>query len=215
MDARRGRVHTPEHDQSGFRNVLVGNRRHLAVERHVRRAGRSGADGAREARRAEAPPQLGVEIVLRQQAVGAAVRIRQDRFGAGIASRALEPIDHTLHGFVPGNALEPTLALEACSNRRMEQAVGPVHPLAEFAHFRTDVPFGDRVLVRAVYLQHLPALDRNRQTAGVGTVERAGGFDNRRRSAKDRFSSGWHDGTITSQGSSLKSQGRPAASLKA
>ena len=86
VDAGRRRIDAPEHDQRGLGVVLIGDRRHLAVERHVGRAGRRRAHRARESRRAEPPPQRRVEVVLRQQAVRAAVRVRQDRFAAANGS---------------------------------------------------------------------------------------------------------------------------------
>src|SRR5207249_1877330 len=67
MDARRGRVDAPENNQRGFRIILIRDRGHLAVQRLVGGARRCRTDRARELRRAEAPPQLRVEIVLRQQ----------------------------------------------------------------------------------------------------------------------------------------------------
>ena len=70
--------------------VLVGDRRHLAVERLRGRAGRRRAHRAREARRAEAPEEQRVERVLRQQAVRAAVAERQDRLAAVRAAHVVD-----------------------------------------------------------------------------------------------------------------------------
>ena len=131
--------------------VLVGDRRHLAVERHVRRAGRRRAHRAREPRRAEAPPELRVEVVLRQQAVRSAVGVRQDRRAAvRRPSPARIAIGDELERFVPRHALELPVALAALADRRIEQAIRPVDALAELPHLRADVAVGDRVLVRAV-----------------------------------------------------------------
>ena len=69
----------PDDDETRLREILVGDRWHLAVHRHVGGAGRRGAHGAGEARGAETAEQRRVARVLRQQTVGAAVRIRQDR----------------------------------------------------------------------------------------------------------------------------------------
>ena len=101
VNAGRRGVDAPQHDQRRARIVLVDDRRHLAVERLVGRAGRRGADRPRQPRRAEPPPQLRVEVVLRQQAVRAAVRVRQDRLAAMFGLGTTEPIDHELERFVP------------------------------------------------------------------------------------------------------------------
>ena len=119
VDAGGRRVHAPEHDERRVRVVLVGDRRHLAVERHVRRAGRRRADRAREARRAEAPEQLRVEVVLRQQAVRAAVGERQDRLAARIvAFAARHPFGDELERFVPRHARELAVALAPLADAR-------------------------------------------------------------------------------------------------
>ena len=107
VNARRGRVHAPEHDQLRFRIVLVGDRRHLAVQRHVRGAGRRRAHGAREPRRAEAAPQLS----RRGCPASAARSIRRRRYGRidsppRSPSRCSNRVDDELERFVPRHALE-------------------------------------------------------------------------------------------------------------
>ena len=187
VNAGRGRVDAPEDDQLRFRIVLVGDRRHLAVQRHVGRAGRRRADRAGEARRAEAPPQLRVDVVLREQAVRPAVGVRQDRLGAGVGLRLLESRGDELDRFVPGHALELARPLAPAADGRIEQAIRAVDALAELAHLGADVAVGDRVLARAVDLHDLALLHGDRQAARVGAVERAGGLDDGRRAAERLF----------------------------
>ena len=125
MNAGRRRVDAPEHDQRGFGIVLVGDRRHLAVERHVGRAGRRRAHRARQPRRAEAPPQLRVEVVLGQQAVRAAVGVGQNRRAAvRRPSRAEIASATSSSASSHEHALEPALALcGPCGPR--DRAAGP------------------------------------------------------------------------------------------
>ena len=87
VDARRRRVHAPEHDQLRVRVVLVDDRRHLAVERRVRRAGRRRADRPREPRRAEATPQR-----ARRGCPASAGRSSRRRSTAGSTRRRTPPI---------------------------------------------------------------------------------------------------------------------------
>ena len=184
MNARRRRVHAPEDDQLRFGVVLIRDRRHLAVERHVGGAGRRRADRARQARGAEAAPQLGVEVVLRQQAVRAAVRVGQDGFAARFSLGALHLVRDELERFVPRGALELALALAPRADRRIEQAIRTVHALAELPDLRADVAVGDRILARSVDRDDLAVLHGDGEAARIGTIERTGGFDDRRRPAK-------------------------------
>ena len=108
VNARGVRIHAPEHDQPRVRIVLVGDRRHLAVEPQVRRASRRRAHRARKPRCAEPPPQRRVEIVLRQQTVRAAVGVGQDRLRAP----RLPDFAHLLDNPCPSAVSQVT-----CSNR--------------------------------------------------------------------------------------------------
>ena len=188
VDAGRRRVDAPEDDQRGFRVVLIRDRRHLAVERHVGGAGRRGADRARQTRRAEPAPQLRVDVVLRQQAVRSAVRIRQNRLAPpALRLRGAHLLGDQLERFVPRHALELAFALAAFAHRRIEQPVGSVHALAEFPHLRADEAVGDRVSARAVDVDDAPAPHRHRQAAGIRAVERARGInDDGRPDDRDR-----------------------------
>ena len=169
-----------------FGIVLVGDRRHLAVERHVGRAGRRGADRARQPRRAEAAPQLRVDVVLREQAVRAAVGVGQDRLGAApspcacsnrvaISSSASSQVD----------ALELPGALAAAADRRVEQAIGSVDALAELAApWRRCSRRSPGSCASRRSSTTLPLLHGDGEAARVGTVERARGLDDRRRAAE-------------------------------
>src|SRR5206468_4652920 len=124
----------------------------------------------RESRRAEPPPELCVEIVLCQQAVRPAVRKREDRGTACFAFGALHPIDDELEGFVPRNPLELALPLGSDPNAWMLEAVGAVHPLAELSDFGADITPRHGVLVRSIDVDDAAALDRDSQTARIGTI---------------------------------------------
>ena len=129
------------------RVVLVGDRRHLAVERRVRRAGRRRADGAREARRAEAPPERRVEVVLREQAVRAAVRVGQDRGAADARHRASGTVRATSSSASSHvTRVNSAFALAALAHGGIEQAIRAVHALVELPHLRADVAVRHRVL---------------------------------------------------------------------
>ena len=184
VNARRRRVHAPEDDQLRLGVVLIRDRRHLAVERHVGGAGRRRADRAREARRAEAAPQLRVDVVLREQAVRPAVRVGQDRLGAGVAFACSKARGDELDRFVPRHARELAGAFASAADGGVEQAIGSVDALAELPHLRADVAVGDRVLARSVDGDDLAVLHGDGEAARVGAVERTGGFDDRRGAAE-------------------------------
>src|SRR5439155_3595511 len=130
----------------------------------------------REPRRADAPPQLRVEIVLRQQTVGSAVRIWKDGRRAEFGGRALESADDQLEGFVPRHPREFAVAFGALPARGVEQAIWSVYAVAELADLRADVAARDRVRVAAVDGDDLSMLDRDVQCAGIWTIKRTGGL---------------------------------------
>ncbi len=101
VDARCRRVDAPEDDQLRLGVILVGDRRHLAVERQIGGAGRRGADRARQPRGAEPPPQLRIDVVLREHAVRSAVRIRA---GSTRLPRSPWPVRS---GMPPARSLRP------------------------------------------------------------------------------------------------------------
>ena len=135
MNARRRWIDAPEHDQRGVDVVLVGHRRHLAVERHVGRAGRRRAHRPRQSRRPEPPPQRRVEVVVGEQAIRSAVGERQNRLGTRPCDRARASDRRS------GRAPRPTTRGKTC--RRLCGPFGPpgraAGPDRRRAH-RTDAP---------------------------------------------------------------------------
>src|SRR6185436_15750638 len=145
MNARRGWIHAPQNDQLRVGEIFVGDRRHLAVERHVRGTRGRSAERARQARRAEATPECGVEIVLREQTVRTTVRIGQDRGAAVPGLRLLHALDNHLERFVPRGAFEAAFSLAALTDCRVEQAIWTVDTLAEPADLCADEAAGHGV----------------------------------------------------------------------
>ena len=183
-------IHAPRDDHLRVGIVLVADRRHLAVEALVRRAGRRRAHRAQQPRRAEAAEQDRVGVVLRQESVRAAVAERQDRLGAAAVARRQHLLRDQIERIVPGDALEQARAFRAAPHRRIEQAIVAVDALVEAADLGADVAVGDVVFFGAVDLGDAPAAHRDVQRARIGTVERAGGGDGRFRWGNTRL---WHD----------------------
>ena len=178
MDARCGGVDAPEDDEPCFRIVLVGDRRHLAVERLCGHAGRRRAHGTREARGAEPAEEHGVEGVLREQAIRSAVGKRQDGFAAPAVAHLEHACGDELDRFVPLDAPEAPQPFRSGSHGGVLQPRIAVHAIAELPDFRADVAGGRRVQRRAVDFDDPPFADGDGQTARVGAVERARGVDN-------------------------------------
>ena len=128
-----------------------------------------------------------VEVVLCEHAVRSPVREGKNRLAAGSGFRFAERLSDELERFVPRHAFESAFAFPSFSNRRVEQSIGAVQALAELPDLRADEAFGDRVPVRSVDIDDAAALDRDDETARIGTIERAGGFDDRRGPARRRF----------------------------
>ena len=177
MNARRGWIHAPENDQLRVGEILVGHRRHLAVERHVRGTRGRSAQRARQARRAEAPPECRVEIVLREQTVRTAVRKGQDRGAAVPGLRRLHALDNHLERFVPGSAFEAAFSFAALTDCRVEQAIRTVDTLAELADLGADEAAGHGVSGGSVERDDLAVLHGDGHAARIRTVERASRLD--------------------------------------
>ena len=180
VDAGRRRIDAPEDDQLRFDVILIADRRHLAVERHVCRARRRRAQRAIEPGCADAPPELRVEVVLGQQAVRSAVGIRKDRFRAELLRRLPEPVGDLLERLVPRHPGELAVAFVADALRRIEKPVGAVHALAELPHLRADVALGDGIDGAAVDGEHFSLLHGDVERARVRAVERTSGLDDGR-----------------------------------
>ena len=126
----------------GFGIILVGDRRHLAVERHVRGSRSARRRRARQPRRAEAAPQLCVEVVLSQQPVRAAVGIgRIDAAAVPCAFARCIDRQSARARWSHVDALEA--ALRPCVRLRtagVEQAIRAVDTLAELSDLGADEP---------------------------------------------------------------------------
>ena len=151
-----------EQDQAGLGIVLVDDRRHLAVERLVGRAGRRGAHRAGEARGAEPPEEDRVGVVLGQVAVRSAVAQRQDGLAARLGADRREPLGDPVEGVVPAHPLEPALALGAAAHGREVQPVVAVDAAIEAPDLGADVAAGHRIGVAAVDGRDAAALHRDR-----------------------------------------------------
>ena len=161
MNAGRRGVGAPDDDQPRGREILIRDRCHFPVERHVGDAGGSCADRSRQLRRAEPAEQRRIARVLRQQSVGAAIGVRQDRFTAPLRARIPQPLGDEIQRVVPAGAYECALTLGSRADGGMTQPVGAVDTLAEPAHLGADVPSRDGIAARAVYFGNASVLDDN------------------------------------------------------
>ena len=173
VNAGRAGVDAPEDDQPRVHVILIRDAGHLAVEHLVRRAGRSGAHGSRQPRRAKAAEEDGVVGVLREQPVRSAVAEGKDRFGGVLVADLQHPGRDVVERFAPGHPRESPLTLRTFPNRRIEQPILAVNALGESPHLPADVVFRDRVEVAAVDADDPSFFDGDVERAGVGTIERA------------------------------------------
>jgi hypothetical protein len=150
VDARRRGIGTPQHDETRVGEILVRDRRHPPVERAEGGAGRRRAYGARQPRGAEAAEERGVARILREQAVRAPVRIRQDRLAAPAVARLGELSRDESDRVVPRHPLEARDALRSLAPRRMQQPIRSVHALREAPDFRANVAASHRIERRTV-----------------------------------------------------------------
>ena len=187
VNARDARVHAPHDDHLRVGIVFVADRRHLSVEPEVRRAGRRRAYRAEQARRAESTEQDRVGVILREEAVRAAVAERQNRLRAAAVSRRHELLRDQIERIVPGHALEESRSLCAAPDGRIEQSIVAIHAFVEAAHLGADVAVGDVVFRRSVDLRDASAAHRHIERARIGTVQRAGGGYGRFRRSDTRL----------------------------
>ena len=173
----RAWIDAPDQDEPRGGVVLIDHRRHLAVEAHVGGAGRSRAHRPQQPRRAEAPEQDGIRVVLREHPVRAAVAERQDRFAAVLTDGLFQVLGDLVERVVPRRAHELALALRAAADGGKQQPILPVDPLIEAPHLGADVAARDFVRGAAVDLGDAAATQRDGERAGVRAVERAGRLD--------------------------------------
>ena len=176
VNTRRAGIDPPQDDQRRLRVILVRDGGHLSVERHVRRAGRRRAHGPRQARRAKAPPDLRVDVVLREQAVRSAVRVGKDARPAPLGFGRDHLLGDEPERFVPRRARELALALSSLAHSRKEKSIRSVDVLVELADLCADEAVGHRVPARPVDLRHAPAPHGHRHAARIWTIERTRRF---------------------------------------
>ncbi len=109
---------------------------------HAGHAG-GGADGAVEARGAEAMKEAAVHACAVEQAHGAGVAVGQDGLGAELGGDGAEAGGDGVEGFVPGDALEAAFAFGADAALGIEQAAGGVFALQVLRHFAAEEAAGD------------------------------------------------------------------------
>ncbi len=177
VDARHTGVHAPDDDHLRRRVVFVADRRHLAVEAKVGGAGWRRAHGAQQPRGAEPPEQDGIGVVLRHEAVRAAVTERQNRLCPVVLPGLAHLAGDQLQRIVPGDALELARALGAAPYRRIQQPVVAVDALVEAPHLGADVAVGDVVVVRPIDLRDAARAQCHVERAGVWAIERTRGLD--------------------------------------
>src|SRR5205807_10222331 len=97
-----------------------------------------------------------------------------DRFAAMAVAGLAELRRRKVQRLVPGDARELPVALAAAADLGMEQARLAIDVLGQAAHLGADETRRQRVAPVAVQLDHPPALDRDREAAGVGAVEGTG-----------------------------------------
>ena len=170
-------VGAPDHDQPRVPVVLVGDTRHPAVQGGRHGAGRRGANGARQTAGAELAEQLCVGGVLGDEPVRAAVGERQDRLAAPAAAGLRQLVRHHVERFVPGHVPEARLALGSGAQPGPQQAILAIYAGAEAAHLAANRTGRHVVARRCVDAGDPAVLDRDRQAAGVRTVERTGRLD--------------------------------------
>src|SRR2546427_305788 len=99
---------------------------------------------------------------------------RQDRLGAVRGDDRAEPRVDRVERLPPRDTLEAPLASGAHAPERRAEASGPVDERrVRLRHLRAEHATGVRVGVRAADLDDPVLLDRDREAAGVGAIERA------------------------------------------
>src|SRR3954471_9618806 len=121
---------------------------------------------------------------------------RRNRFGSPAIDDLADPVVDLVERRLPRDLLELPQALNPDPAQRAQQALRPVYEGGHIAcDFGTDDPGGERHRVGAAHFRYAAVVDRDRQTAGVGTVEGAnawGFFEGHQRApcrnADDRLS---------------------------
>src|SRR6266404_6693409 len=113
MDVRSFRIRAPNDDALSGRIIFVGHTRHLAVHSigHGRRGSR--AKRPRQTRRAQPREEITVEETVADHAIGSAVVITDNCFGAVPGDDLAETRDNLRDRLLPRDALKLAFALGA------------------------------------------------------------------------------------------------------
>src|SRR3954469_370459 len=99
---------------------------------------------------------------------------RRNRFGSPAIDDLADPVVDLVERRLPRDLLELSRALHPDPAHRVQQALRPVYEGGDIAcDFGTDDPVGERHRLGAAHFRDAAVVDRDRQTAGVGTVEGA------------------------------------------
>src|SRR5262249_55459422 len=119
-----------------------------------------------------------VETGVHQLAHRPGVAVRQDRLRAvRRIGDGFEAIGDGANGFVPGDPLEPALALPAGALHRVEQPVAVVYAIEVVGDLLAEESSSEGVIGVATKLDRPAVLDGDDQPAGVRAVVRADGAD--------------------------------------
>src|SRR4051812_35146749 len=99
---------------------------------------------------------------------------RRNRLGSPAINDLADPVVDLVERCLPRDLLELSRALHPDPAQWVQQALRPVHKGRHIAcDFGTDDPGGERHRVGAAHFRDAAVVDRDGQTAGVGTVEGA------------------------------------------
>ena len=137
-------------------------------------AGR-GADGAVQARRAQAVKETAIHAGVVEQPHGPGVAIGQDGFGAELGGDGLEARGDGVQRIIPGDALEAAFAFGADAALRIEQALGVILALQILRHFAAEKAAGDGVGRIAAQFRAAAVFHRDHERTAIGAIERTHG----------------------------------------
>ena len=138
----------------------------------------AGANGAVEARRAQAMEEAAVHAGAVEQAHGAGVAVGQNRLGAVLLRDGGQAARDGVERFIPGDAREAAFAFGAGALLRIEQAVGRIFALQILRDFAAQEPARDGMGGVAAQAGGAAVFHVDQQGAGVGAIERADGVPN-------------------------------------
>jgi hypothetical protein len=95
---------------------------------------------------------------------------RQKSLGPVLPANGGETIIDQVQGLIPGNAGEFAVTLGPNALEWSEETIRPMDKLRVMADLATDSPTRQRIHIGAANLNDLLVLDRDRQTARIGTI---------------------------------------------